>query len=299
MSYKSGVIDISGLETLEISDLAGAIDIDGFHGMAGKLTLITNRSAQNVTLKHLTGSPSSRINAPGGADSVILPGAGALVFKVDKGWHVIPAGYAGLGNMAYQNSDAVTLTGQLTITATQAAISMTSSGVNAVVMSMTNGGGSAYFGLEDSTGTYFGVAGYDLILGYPTGKGLSIVESGVGLIARFANGGLSANPPLTAVSAAKTFVAGEANGAFHHPSADATARIWTIPSNAAVPYRNGTMLTFINDVGAGALTISINTDTLVFAGSGATGSRTLAAGGVATAVKMSATRWMINGTNLT
>lgn len=111
MSYKSGVIDIAGLETLEISDLAAPIEIDGFHGMAGKVTLVTNTSAQSVTLKHLSGSPSSRIYAPGGADSVLSPGAGVLVFKVNKGWHVVQSGLGGFGTMAYQNATSVAITG--------------------------------------------------------------------------------------------------------------------------------------------------------------------------------------------
>lgn len=111
MSYKSGVIDIAGLETLEISDLAAPIEIDGFHGMAGKVTLITNTSAQSVTLKHLSGSPSSRIYSPGGADSVLSPGSGVLVFKVNKGWHVIQSGLGGFGTMAYQNATSVAITG--------------------------------------------------------------------------------------------------------------------------------------------------------------------------------------------
>jgi hypothetical protein len=47
------------------------------------------------------------------------------------------------------------------------------------------------------------------------------------------------------------------------------------------------------------MTIAITSDTLVLAGAGTTGSRTLAASGIATAVKMTSTRWMINGTGLT
>jgi len=37
----------------------------------------------------------------------------------------------------------------------------------------------------------------------------------------------------------------------------------------------------------------------VLAGNGSTGSRTLAAAGVATALKVASTRWMISGTNIT
>ena len=61
----------------------------------------------------------------------------------------------------------------------------------------------------------------------------------------------------------------------------------------------GTAITFINDTSAGVVTIAITTDTLVFAGAGTTGSRTLAANGMATAIKIGTTRWMISGTGLT
>ena len=50
---------------------------------------------------------------------------------------------------------------------------------------------------------------------------------------------------------------------------------------------------------AGAITISITSDTMTLAGAGTTGNRTLAANGIATAIKMTATTWQINGTGLT
>jgi hypothetical protein len=47
------------------------------------------------------------------------------------------------------------------------------------------------------------------------------------------------------------------------------------------------------------MTISITTDTMRLAGAGTTGSRTLAANGIATALKITSTEWIINGTGLT
>lgn len=104
--------------------------------------------------------------------------------------------------------------------------------------------------------------------------------------------------PQNSRSAAYTLVIGDAGKHIYHPSADTTARTWTIPANASVAFPIGTSVTFVNDTSAGAITIAITSDTLVLAGSGTTGSRTLAANGVATAVKVTATRWMISGTNL-
>jgi hypothetical protein len=54
----------------------------------------------------------------------------------------------------------------------------------------------------------------------------------------------------------------------------------------------------VNDLGAGTITIAINADTLILAGVGSVGSRTLAAAGEATALKIDTTRWMISGPGL-
>lgn len=85
-----------------------------------------------------------------------------------------------------------------------------------------------------------------------------------------------------------------------HPSADTTARVFTIPANASVAYPVGHTLTFINQTGAGTLTIAITSDTLQWADgdTGGTGSRTLAANGIATAVKVASTVWVISGAGL-
>ena len=105
--------------------------------------------------------------------------------------------------------------------------------------------------------------------------------------------------PQNSRSAAYTLVSADAGLHIYHPSADTTARIWTIPANASVAFPIGSALTFVNDNAAGVITIAITTDTMRLAGAGTTGSRTLAANGIATAIKMTATTWQINGTGLT
>lgn len=105
--------------------------------------------------------------------------------------------------------------------------------------------------------------------------------------------------PQNSQSAAYQLVLADAGKHIYHPSADTTARIWTIPANGTVAFPIGTAVTFVNDTSAGVITIAITTDTLVLAGTGSTGSRTLAANGIATAIKITSTRWMISGTGLT
>ena len=107
------------------------------------------------------------------------------------------------------------------------------------------------------------------------------------------------NIPQNSRSAAYTLVISDAGKHILHPSADTTARTFTIPANGSVPFPIGTAVTFINQNGAGVITIAITTDTMRLAGAGTTGSRTLAANGVATAVKVTSTEWIISGVGLT
>lgn len=99
-------------------------------------------------------------------------------------------------------------------------------------------------------------------------------------------------------SADYTLVLSDNSKHIYHPAADTTPRTWTIPANASVAYPIGAVITFVNDVGAGAITIAITSDSMWLAGSSSTGSRTLAAGGVATALKVSTTRWVISGAGI-
>jgi hypothetical protein len=103
--------------------------------------------------------------------------------------------------------------------------------------------------------------------------------------------------PQNSQSAAYTTVLSDANKHILHPTADNNARTFTIDSNANVPYPIGTSITFVNQINT--VTIAITSDTLTLAGAGTTGSRTLAASGIATALKIAATSWIISGTNLT
>ena len=105
--------------------------------------------------------------------------------------------------------------------------------------------------------------------------------------------------PQNSQSAAYTLVAADSGKHILHPSADTTARTFTIPANSSVAFPVGTAVTFINQNGAGVVTIAITSDTMRLAGAGTTGSRTLAANGVATAIKITSTEWIISGTGLT
>jgi hypothetical protein len=103
--------------------------------------------------------------------------------------------------------------------------------------------------------------------------------------------------PLNEQSTAYTLVAADAGKSVVHPISDNNARTFTIPANGSVAYPVGTTITFINMINT--VTIAITTDTMYLAGAGTTGSRTLAAYGMATAVKLTSTTWIISGNGLT
>lgn len=104
--------------------------------------------------------------------------------------------------------------------------------------------------------------------------------------------------PQNSQSAAYTTVLADMGKHLLHPAADANARTFTIDSNANVPYPIGTCITFVNQTSQ-VLSIAITSDTMTLAGTTTTGTRALAQNGVATALKVSATGWIISGTDLT
>lgn len=105
--------------------------------------------------------------------------------------------------------------------------------------------------------------------------------------------------PQVSQSANYTCVLTDGGKHILHPASDGSARTFTIPANASVAFPIGTAISFVNQNAAGSLSIAITTDTMRLAGDGSTGTRTLAANGVATALKITATEWIISGTGLT
>lgn len=104
--------------------------------------------------------------------------------------------------------------------------------------------------------------------------------------------------PANSNSADYTAVAADSGKLLLHPAADANARTFTIPANASVAYPVGTAITFVNETSQ-VLSIAITSDTLTLAGTTTTGTRSLAQNGVATALKVASTKWIISGTGLT
>ena len=102
--------------------------------------------------------------------------------------------------------------------------------------------------------------------------------------------------PQSATATTATLAIGDAG---KHIYVTTTGQTITIPANGSVAYPIGTTITFIAGSSATTVSIAIATDTMRLAGGTNTGTRTLAANGMATAVKVAATTWYINGVGLT
>jgi hypothetical protein len=106
--------------------------------------------------------------------------------------------------------------------------------------------------------------------------------------------------PQSATATTATLAIGDVG---KHIYVNTSGQTITIPAATSVAYPVGTTITFIAGPSASTVTIAITTDTMYLTGTGTTGSRTLAAHGMATAVKVSGTSssgvWYINGSGLT
>jgi hypothetical protein len=97
--------------------------------------------------------------------------------------------------------------------------------------------------------------------------------------------------PQLIKSADYTLVLADAGYQIFHPATDTAARTFTIPSNASVAFPIGTVIVFVNQLGAQQVTVAITTDTIVDM-RGVTGSKKVNANNILTALKITATRWM-------
>lgn len=129
-------------------------------------------------------------------------------------------------------------------------------------------------------------------LASPTFTGVVTIPAGT--IAGANNAGYMGIPQNGTTTGSYTLTAAD-NGTNIRASATRTV---TIDSNANLALPIGFATTFTADSGA-TMTIAITTDTMYLAGPGTTGSRTLAPFGMATAIKQTATTWMISGNGLT
>ncbi|MEI6478505.1 MAG: hypothetical protein WCO52_05975 [bacterium] len=107
--------------------------------------------------------------------------------------------------------------------------------------------------------------------------------------------------PQVGKTASYPIVSADANKHIYYTgTATGPIATMTIPANTSVTFPIGTTLMFVNDAAAAvSIFIAITSDVLVWTTAGTTGPRTLGRYGIATAVKVTSTRWFISGSNLT
>lgn len=183
----------------------------------------------------------------------------------------------------------VSATKTVTITATSMA-----SGWYAAVFNI--GTGSEIVTITPSSGTIDGESSITLsaqqgcvIIANNDGGGIDFFTVGRG-------GEESTTIPQLAKDEDFTLTLDEAGKHLYHTSG--STHTYTIPANSSVAFPIGTVVTFVAGSGSGNVSIAITSDTLRLAGSSSTGTRTLAANGMATAIKVASTVWHINGVGI-
>mgnify|MGYP003673693270 CR=1 FL=1 len=182
-----------------------------------------------------------------------------------------------------------TLTGVVGVTATQ---TLTNKTLTSPVLTTPALGTPSALVLTNATGTLTSPTFVTPALGTPASGTLSACTvdgtNDVGF----------RNIPQNSQSAAYTLVLADAGKHIFHPSGDANTRTYTIPANASVAYPIGTAISFVN-MTSQVVSIAITSDTMNLSSAGTTGTRSLAQYGSATAVKITATNWLISGSGLT
>jgi hypothetical protein len=255
--------------------------------------LIGNTTGNTLTKATLTQGSGVTITNGAGSITIAATGSGGTVTSV-----AVSGGTTGLtvSGSPITTSGTITLAGTLAVANGGTGITSLGSGVATFLGTPSSANLAAAVTGETGSGALVFATSPTLVtpvLGTPTSGTLSgCTVDGTDAVG-------FRNIPQNSQSTAYTLVLADSGKHILHPSADTTARTFTIPANSSVAYPIGTAVTFINQNGAGVVTIAITTDTMRLAGAGTTGSRTLAANGVATAIKVTATEWIISGVGLT
>jgi hypothetical protein len=266
---------------------------------------------QIITIKQGSGAT---VNVLNGTKVMVVTdgaGAGAAVFNANPtevGGTVTSVGGTGTVN-GITLTGTVTSSGNLTLGGTLANVDLTTQVTG--TLPIANGGtGITSFG--SGVATFLGTpssANLATAVTDETGSGALVFATSPTLVTPAlgtpASGTLSnctvdgtdavgfKNVPQNAQNATYTLVLADAGK--HIAKSNTSAYTYTIPANASVAYPIGTAITFVNYGSAGNVTIAITSDTMYLAGDGATGSRTLEPYGVATAIKVASTTWVISG----
>ncbi len=271
----TGTTAMTASATIPVADLTGTLAVA--NGGTGQTTYTDGQ----LLIGNSTGNTLAKATLTAGANITITNSAGGITIAAAGGGGGSVTSVGGTGTVnGITLTGTVTSTGNLTLGGTLSGVSLTTQ-VSGTLPVANGGTGATTAGAAlTSLGAAASGANTDI-----TALDQDVAVTATGTIAANTLGyrGLpqSANTTLALADAGKHI----------H-----TASNVTIPaSSTAFPV--GTVISIVNS-GAATLTIGITTDTLRLAGTASTGTRTLAAYGIATAIKVATTVWYISG-NLT
>ena len=232
------------------------------------------------------------------ANSIVLNATGSVVNGDGPGFHVAPVRQS-LGvvlPIAQYNTSTKELT-YSDISINGNTITTTDSNVD--LQLDANGEGAVSFGsIKIKRNNILGVNSNEDIVIDPSGTGGVVVNGTITATVATATVSSTASSlgylgmPQNSKSSPYSTVIGDAGKHIYITTST------TITIDGSVAYPVGTTIGFISAVGV-TTTIAIGTDTLYLGGTGTTGSRSLAAYGMATAVKVESGKWFISGNGLT
>ena len=298
MTLASGIVTVAGEVSATTLDIGGtnitstAAELNlvdggtsaGTTAVAGSDGLITNDGGtmQQTTVDtfdtYFAGTTKTLTNKTLTSPTLTTPALGTPASGVATNLTGTAAGLTA-GNVTTNAN----LTGHITSTGNAAVLGSFTSAQLSTALSDETGSGAAVFATSPTLVTP--------ALGTPASGNLS------GCTIDGTNPPGYKNIPQNSQSGAYTLVLTDAGKHIAHPSSDATARTYTIPAHSSVAYPVGTALTFTN-MTSQVVTIAITSDTLYLAKAGTTGSRSLAQYGMATALKIEDTKWLISGNGL-
>lgn len=263
-----------------------------------KAYIVINQSNASVVVK---ASATTGVTITAGSKAVVAWNGSDFVNITETSGVTSVSGTGTVNGLTLTGT--VTTTGSLTLGGTLANVNLASAVTG--TLPVANGGtGITAFGTGVATALGQNVSGSGslALTNSPSFSTPNIGTPSAGTLSNCTVDGTDSvgfrNTPINSQSTNYTLVLADAGKTIYHPASDANARTFTIPSNGSVNYAIGTVVSFVN-LSSSNVTIAITSDTMYLAGPGTTGSRTLAAYGMASAMKVASTTWIISGNNLT
>jgi hypothetical protein len=208
------IVDGADLNKWKLRTGAGTtvLNCDPSGGLAVTGALSATGNLSTISDLRITDSGGSKSILIGNQDSggtntpVILRGVNATL-QIGTGTSWSASGGGTLTTIANFSSTGLAVTGALSATGNGSfagaygSVSVTSNtGTNGADVRFINTGGTYYVGVDSSTGNAFGATAYDMIHFLPTGRGLSTVISGSGVVTRVSSAGFAVTGTVSATS---------------------------------------------------------------------------------------------------